>query len=200
MQLLLASSSPYRRALLARLGVEFGHCAPAIDESPQPEETAQALVRRLAEAKARTAATRHPKHLILGSDQAAADGLEIINKPGSPSQAHEQLARLSGRRVTFFTGLCVFDPATDTAATDVVATEVVYRQLSEVDIARYLAREPAHDCAGSVKVEGLGILLFDAINSSDPTALIGLPIIRLRQLLAGFGYDLFNPENGGSTD
>lgn len=190
MQLLLASSSPYRRELLSRLGIEFTYCAPEIDETPLPAETADALVRRLAGAKANAVAVSYPTHIIIGSDQVAVASGGIINKPGCPTKARQQLARLSGRHVTFLTSVCVFSPATKQAATEVIATEVFYRTLSASEIDRYLAREPAHDCAGSVKVEGLGIALFDAVRSNDPTALIGLPLIRLRQMLARFGYQI----------
>lgn len=188
MKLMLASSSPYRRELLARLGVEFIHCAPQIDETPLPGETADSLVRRLAEAKARAMAARCSDHLIVASDQVATLGDEIINKPGCLAKARAQLIRLSGQRVSFFTGICVFSSATDRAVTDMVGTEVIYRTLSVEDVDRYLAREPGFDCAGSAKAEGLGIVLFDSIYSGDPTALIGLPLISLRQLLSGFGY------------
>lgn len=189
-QLLLASSSPYRRELLARTGAEFAWCAPAVDETPQPGEAAATLVRRLAATKARAVADNHPDHLIIGADQVADCAGRIVTKPGSLAAARAQLALLAGQSLTFFSGLCVHHPATARTATAVVTTEVVFRRLATEEIDRYLAREPAFDCAGSFKAEGLGILLFDAITSDDPTALIGLPLIRLRQLLAEFGHPL----------
>lgn len=190
MNLLLASSSRYRRELLSRTGAEFAWCAPAVDETPLPGEGAAALVRRLAETKARAVAADYPDHLIIGADQVGDCGGELINKPGTPTGARVQLQFLAGKSLTFFTGVCVHDASTARIATAVVTTDLVFRSLTPTEIDDYLAREPAHDCAGSFKAEGLGILLFDAITSSDPTALIGLPLIRLRQLLAAFDYRL----------
>lgn len=177
--LVLASTSPYRRTLLERLGLVFETLSPEVDESRSPGETPEQLVRRLAEAKARAGAARYPDALIIGSDQLAVCGENILGKPGNHAAAGKQLARLSGQRVSFYTGLCLYDARADRARVDMVPFEVVFRVLDAGQIQRYLQREQPYSCAGSFKSEGLGISLFEALRGDDPNALIGLPLIRL---------------------
>ncbi len=188
MKLLLASSSPYRRELLSRLHIPFSWQAPEVDEQHLGEETPQQLALRLSSSKAQTLAGTHGKHLIIGSDQVASCQGQSINKPGNFTNAFKQLQALSGQCVDFYTGLCVLDSNSGRSIADTVTTEVVFRQLSDADIERYLRCEQPYDCAGSFKAEGLGIALFDRISSDDSTAIIGLPLIRLRQMLEAFDY------------
>ena len=188
MKLLLASSSPYRRELLSRLHIPFNWQAPDIDECALEGETPQQLALRLSSSKARALAASHKQHLIIGSDQVASCRGQSINKPGDYANAFKQLQELSGQRVDFYTGLCVLDSASGRSSADTVITEVVFRQLSDTDIDSYLRCEQPYDCAGSFKAEGLGIALFDRISSDDNTAIIGLPLIRLRQMLEEFDY------------
>jgi septum formation protein len=185
--LVLASTSRYRRALLERLGLPFATLAPATDESPLPGEAPAATALRLAEAKARSVATALPAALVVGSDQVAdADG-EPVGKPGSAAAAKAQLLRLSGRVVVFHTGIALVDAPTGLCRSAVVDVRSRFRKLSASTIDAYVAREEPYDCAGSVKSEGLGIVLFEAIESDDPTALIGLPLIRLATMLGAAG-------------
>ncbi|TWI06768.1 Maf family protein [Aerolutibacter ruishenii] len=187
--LILASTSVYRRDLLARLRLPFDTARPETDETPLPGESPDHLALRLAEAKARAVATRHPGACVIGSDQVAELAGEPLGKPGSRDAAIAQLASMSGHEVLFRTGLCVLGP--DGAAHVVLDTTVVrFRTLSQAEIARYLDAEQPFDCAGSFKSEGLGIGLFDAIESSDPTALIGLPMITTARLLREAGYQI----------
>ncbi|MFA7094935.1 MAG: Maf family nucleotide pyrophosphatase [Gammaproteobacteria bacterium] len=182
-RLVLASTSPYRRELLGRLGLAFETAAPEVDESRIPEEFPEALVRRLAEAKARAVAARFPEALIIGSDQVAiVDGM-ILGKPGTHVAAAAQLHRLSGRRVTFLTGLCLLNANSGRVQLDVIPFHVIFRTLTEDMVENYLRREQPYDCAGSFKSEGLGIALFERLEGDDPTALVGLPLIRLSRML-----------------
>lgn len=187
--LVLASTSTYRRDLLARLGLPFRCVAPQADETALPGEAPRALAARLARAKAEGVAACHPGALVIGSDQVAdLDGL-ALGKPGSTEAARLQLAASSGHSVLFHTAVCVLDarlpePAIHEA---VDTTRVAFRALAADEIARYLAAEAVLDCAGSFKAEGLGISLFDRIDSTDPTALVGLPLITLARLLRGAG-------------
>lgn len=183
LSLVLASSSKYRKALLSRLHLPFEVAPPEVDESPRPGESPEALVRRLAEAKARAAARGHPRALIIGSDQVAVLDGAILGKPGGREQAVVQLSRASGRRLTFLTALCLFNAAADRACTDVVRYAVVFRELSPALIERYVTREQPYDCAGGFKSEGLGIALVSRFEGEDPSALIGLPLIRLTDML-----------------
>ncbi|HHB11729.1 MAG TPA: septum formation inhibitor Maf [Chromatiales bacterium] len=186
--LVLASSSPYRRALLQRLGVAFRTARPEVDETPLPGEPPAALVRRLAEAKARALAERFPEALIIGSDQCAVtDESRILGKPGDFEHAYAQLRALSGRSVRFLTGLCLLEASTGTVQLDVVPFLVEFRHLSDAQIRRYLQRERPFDCAGSFRSEGLGIALFRRMQGDDPNALIGLPLIRLVDMLEAAG-------------
>jgi septum formation protein len=188
----LASTSRYRRELLARLTTRFRVLAPEVDEAALPGETAAALAVRLAQAKARTIAAQCTNALVLGSDQAAELQGAILGKPGDMERAQAQLAAASGREVNFYTALCVIDTRrTDPrefAALD--STRVVFRRLGREAIAHYVERERPLDCAGSFKAEGLGIALFERIESQDPTALIGLPLIALCRLLDEAGVDV----------
>ena len=181
--LILASTSPYRRELLARLGLPFTVANPRTDESPLPDETPESLALRLAEAKARAVAREHPDALIIGSDQVATvDGL-IYGKPGDHQRAVLQLRALSGKTVNFFTALCLYNARSGEADVRGVPTLVTFRHLSDGDIEAYLRREPAYDCAGSAKSEGLGIALLQSLSGDDPNALIGLPLIALCDML-----------------
>lgn len=185
--LILASTSPYRRSLLERLGLEFSVCSPDVDETPRAGESPMDLVRRLAEAKARAGAAQAGRALVIGSDQVAVVGDEVLGKPGSAERACAQLARLSGQRVVFLTGLCLFNSAEDRTQLEVVPFSVVFRHLSSTQIQDYVRREQPFNCAGSFKSEGLGIALFERMEGDDPTALIGLPLIRLVGMLEAEG-------------
>jgi MAF protein len=187
--LILASSSPFRRELLQRLGLPFETAVPDADETPLADETPQALVRRLAEMKARAVGATH-SGLIIGSDQVASTGSDILGKPGTHEKALAQLAFLSGKRVSFHTGLCLLNSASNAIQVDVVPFHVRFRPLTEAQIERYLTAEQPYNCAGSFKSEGLGITLFERMEGEDPTALIGLPLIRLTSMLANAGIVL----------
>ncbi|MBT2749263.1 MULTISPECIES: Maf family nucleotide pyrophosphatase [unclassified Lysobacter] len=187
--LLLASTSVYRRELLTRLGLPFDVARPDTDETPQPGEAPAALAQRLAVAKAAAVAAQHPQAWVIGSDQVAEFDGRPIGKPGGRDGALAQLAAMSGREVRFVTGLCVARHAqAPLIALDI--TVVRFRRLSYAEIERYVDAEQPYDCAGSFKSEGLGIALFDAVESSDPTALIGLPLIATARLLREAGYSL----------
>jgi septum formation protein len=186
-KLVLASTSPYRRELLSRLGIPFAIANPDTDESPLPGEAPTATALRLAEAKARAVAAQHPDALIIGSDQVAEVDGRTYGKPGSHERAAAQLRELSGKTVNFFTGLCLLDTDTGRAEVRGVSTLVGFRNLDDAEIESYLMREPAFDCAGSAKSEGLGIALLSRIEGSDPNALVGLPLIALCDLLRRHG-------------
>lgn len=185
--LVLGSTSPFRQALLQRLGLPFTVDAPDVDESQHPGETPRALVLRLAEAKARAVARRHPTALIIGSDQVACIDDQILGKPGTRAKAVEQLRASVGRAVTFHTGLCLLNAASGRAQLACEPFRVHFRQLSEAQIGRYLDAEQPFNCAGSFKSEGLGISLFERMEGDDPNALIGLPLIRLVAMLENEG-------------
>jgi septum formation protein len=189
-QIVLASTSPYRRGLLERLGLPFVTASPRVDESRQPEERAEALVRRLAEAKARAVATEHPQALVIGSDQVAAIGRAILGKPGDREAAIAQLTQAAGKTVVFYTGLSLLNAATGRIQTLCEPFRVEFRHLTRAQIAGYVDRERPFDCAGSFKSEGLGIALFERLSGDDPNALIGLPLIRLIGLLHAEGVDV----------
>jgi len=189
-RLILASTSPYRKALLERLGVPFETIAPNVDEQHLPGESPSQLVRRLAEAKARAITEHHGDALIIGSDQVAVLDDAVLGKPGNHGNAVHQLQRAAGKRVTFHTGLCLLDAATQRSQCDVIVFSVVFRQLSDAQIEHYLQREQPYNCAGSFKSEGLGIALFDRLEGDDPTALIGLPLIRLVRMLEKEGVEV----------
>ncbi|MBP6596505.1 MAG: septum formation inhibitor Maf [Arenimonas sp.] len=186
--LVLASTSRYRHDLLARLGLPFSVDRPDVDEIPQPGESPAALARRLAEAKARAVAIRHPGAWVIGSDQVADRDGEPLGKPGTMDAALQQLLASSGRTVRFHTAACLVNGDRKLAFEDV--TDVAFRALERDEILRYLQAEQPLDCAGSFKCEGLGITLFESIQTRDPTALVGLPLIALAQALRAAGYRL----------
>jgi septum formation protein len=188
--LILASGSIYRRELLARLGLPFEAWAPDIDEQSLPGEAPCATAARLARAKAEAGAVRSPRSWIIGSDQVADVDGRAVGKPGSLANARRQLAELSGRTVLFHTALCVVHAARGRKHERVVTTEVLFRRLDAGEIDRYLEREPAFDCAGSAKSEGLGIALLERLASDDPTALVGLPLVALASILRAEGFVL----------
>jgi len=190
MQLVLASTSPYRRMLLERLTAKFVCDPPLVDESSQPHEQADALAKRLAISKAQAVAARHPHSLVIGSDQVATFDTKVLVKPGGHARAAAQLTMVSGRRVSFHTAVCVLDTRSQRQHEHLDTTFVQFRLLSAAEIERYLQVEQPYDCAGSFKSEALGISLFDAIESEDPTALIGLPMIGLCRLLRTCGMHL----------
>ena len=185
--IVLASTSPYRRELLERLRIPFEVMNPDVDESPLPNETPQATALRLSEAKARAGSHQYPDALIIGSDQVAVLDGKIYGKPGSHERAVAQLRTLSGRSVEFFTGLSVYDSLTKRSESCGVPTQVGFRTLTDSEICNYLEQEPAYNCAGSAKSEGLGIALLSYIRGDDPNALIGLPLIALCDLLRKHG-------------
>jgi septum formation protein len=192
-RLVLGSTSRYRRALLLRLGLPFAVAAPDIDEAALPAEAPARTAVRLAEAKARDVAIRYPDALVIGSDQIADCAGQPVGKPGTRDAAVIQLRTLSAKTVVFHTAVALVDAASGrcrTALVDVVST---FRALRSADIDAYLDREAPFDCAGSVKSEGLGIVLFERIESDDPTALIGLPLIALSRLLREEGVDVLVP-------
>lgn len=188
--LLLASSSPYRKALLQRLGLPFISASPDINESPATGESPQHLAIRLAQEKAQALAPSYPGHWIIGSDQVAclADGT-LLSKPGSHEQAIHQLTRSSGQQVSFLTGLALLNADTGAIQTHCEPFRVHFRTLTHREIEQYLRREKPYDCAGSFKMEGLGIALFESLDGRDPNSLIGLPLIALIDLLRNWGLN-----------
>ena len=189
--LLLASSSPYRRELLERLLLPFTWRSPSIDESRREGEAAIDLVKRLAEEKARALATDQPDHLIIGSDQVAVLGNgQILGKPHDLPRARQQLRAASGSSVTFLTSLALLNTSSGRCQVDCVPFTVHFRQLGDEQILRYLQREQPFDCAGSFKSEGLGISLFRSTEGEDATSLIGLPLIRLVDMLLNEGVEI----------
>lgn len=186
-RLILASTSPYRRELLGRLGLPFETARPEVDETPRTDEPPAALAERLATAKALAVASAHPGAWVLGSDQVAELAGAPLGKPGNPARARTQLSHMSGQPVPFRTAVCL--ARTDGGhATVLDTTTVHFRRLSADEIARYLDAEKPFDCAGSFKSEALGITLFDAIETRDPTALVGLPLIATARLLREAGF------------
>ncbi|HEB93562.1 MAG TPA: septum formation inhibitor Maf, partial [Gammaproteobacteria bacterium] len=175
--------SPFRRAILEKLGLPFETRAPQTDETRLADETPEQLVRRLSEAKARAVAGDFPDALIIGSDQVAVIDDEILGKPGTHENAVAQLQRASGRTVRFFTGLCLLNAVTGNCQLEVVPFDVVFRKLSEAQIENYLQKEKPYNCAGSFKSEALGIALFEKLRGDDPNTLMGLPLIRLVRML-----------------
>lgn len=188
--LVLASGSRYRSELLQRLHLPFLADAPAIDEARLPGESAVTLCQRLAVAKALALAERYPSHRIIGSDQVACFGDDIIGKPGTEEKAVAQLLRFSGRAVDFLTGLALLNTHTGALQCDLVTFRVHFRKLTEDAVRRYVRLEQPLDCAGSFKAEGYGITLFERLEGDDPTSLIGLPLIRLADMLRQEGIPL----------
>jgi septum formation protein len=192
-RLILASTSRYRRELLERLRLPFEVVSPGVDETPQPGEPPPALAQRLALAKARAVAAQHPEAVVIGSDQVAdLDGVPI-GKPGSYERAVEQLRQMSGRSVVFQTAVAVVCDDHSFCSSVLVPVTVRFRTLDDAEIDRYLRAEQPYDCAGSARSESLGIALLDAIESDDPTALVGLPLIRTAALLRAAGIDPLRP-------
>ncbi|WP_407220389.1 Maf family protein [Enterobacter sp. CPE_E1214] len=181
--LVLASTSPYRRMLLEKLGIPFECAAPDVDETPQPGESPRHLVTRLAKEKAQSLAAHYPSHLIIGSDQVCVlDGV-ITGKPHTEENAIQQLMSARGNFVTFYTGLALYNSASGHLQTECEPFDVHFRHLSEQEIVDYVRRERPLNCAGSFKSEGLGIALFDKLEGRDPNTLVGLPLIALCQML-----------------
>jgi septum formation protein len=188
--LVLGSTSRYRRELLQRLHIAFEVAAPDVDETPQPNEPPRALALRLALAKARAVAAQHPQAVVIGSDQVADLAGQPLGKPGTHERATAQLRRMRGHTVIFQTAVAVVCQATGFEQVQIAPVEVRFRELSDAEIERYLRAEEPYDCAGSAKSEGLGISLLDAIVSDDPTALVGLPLIRTCSMLRAAGLTL----------
>lgn len=188
--LILGSTSAYRRELLERLRFPFEVAAPDVDETPQTGERPPELARRLALAKARAVARLHPSALVIGSDQVADLGGEPLGKPGTHERATEQLRRMRGRTVIFQTAVAVVCLESGFEQLDLAPVRVRFRDLSDAEIEFYLRAETPYDCAGSAKSEGLGIALLDSIESDDPTALVGLPLIRTTRMLRAAGLSL----------
>jgi len=187
-QLILASTSTYRANLLGRLGIPFEKSAPSIEESRLPNEAFNAMAARLSQAKAK--AIRHPNALIIGSDQVAVVGDQQLHKPGSVNRAVEQLELISGRTVEFYTGVSLWNTKTDRCQTEVVQYKATLRDLNRHEIEAYVAADSPLDCAGAFKWERLGISLMQALEGSDPTALEGLPLISLCNMLRNEGLAL----------
>jgi len=190
MKLILASTSPYRKALLERLQVEFLCDSPDIDESPLEDESVEDMVVRLAKLKAEAVAGKYPDALIIGSDQSAVLEGEILTKSGNFENAVRQLQKASGKRIIFQTGLCLLNTQTGNIQTACVPYTVIFRQLTQEMIEHYLEKERPYNCAGSFKSEGLGIALFERFEGEDPNALIGLPLIRLIEMLGNEGFSV----------
>jgi septum formation protein len=186
--LILASTSRYRRALLERIAPPFEAVSPQVDEAPLAGEAPRARAVRLSLAKARAVAERYPGAIVIGSDQVAALGKHVLDKPGDEATCIRQLTALSGRTAHFFTGCAVVGPDAGLKLEHLDTTTVTFRSLSEAEVRRYVAREQPFDCAGGFKVEALGITLFERIEGSDPTALIGLPLIWVASALRTAGY------------
>jgi septum formation protein len=186
-RLILASTSPFRKALLEKLGVPFACFSPEVDESALPAENPSALVRRLSEAKARAATAKFPKALVIGSDQVAVIGERILGKSHTHERAIEQLRAASGQVVEFLTGLCVFNTATNHVQIEVISFKAYFRVLTDSQIENYLVKDQPYNCAGSFKSESLGVALLEKMEGDDPNALIGLPLIRLIRLLENEG-------------
>jgi len=185
--IILASTSPFRRELLTRLGLPFDCVPPEVNETPFPGETSKELVRRLSEEKAQAVAKRYADAFVIGSDQVAVLDHQIIGKPGDHARAVAQLRAASGRRVEFLTGLCLLNRARNYIRVEVVPFTVIFRTLTDDFIERYLRREQPYHCAGSFRSEGLGVVLFERLEGEDPTALIGLPLIRLVRMFEEAG-------------
>ena len=183
MKLVLASTSPFRKTILEKLGVTFEVVSPEVDETALLNETPQQLVERLAIAKAKAVAENMDGALIIGSDQVSVINGEIIGKPHSHENAIKQLQSASGKTITFYTGLCLYNSSTNQYQSEVVPFNVVFRELTEEQIEHYLKKEKQYNCAGSFKSEALGIVLFEKLEGDDPNTLMGLPLIRLVKML-----------------
>jgi septum formation protein len=188
LRLVLGSTSTYRRTLLERLGIPFTTAAPIVDETPLPGEAPIDIAHRLARAKAEAVAQRQSKAFVIGSDQLAVCGQDVLGKPGSAERAIAQLRKLSGQRVTFYTSVHVVNSVTGGNESHLDATTVHFRSLTDQEIESYVARDKPFHCAGGFKIESLGVALFTRVESQDPTALIGLPLIWLAGALRRAGF------------
>ena len=189
-QIILASTSTYRRELLSRLCLPFDVESPGVDETPLPQEAPEDTARRLAESKARAVAERFPQAVVIGSDQVAVLDGSALGKPGNHANAVRQLRAMRAKEVAFHTALCVCSAASGRALTRVVPYRVRFRDFTDAQIERYLEREQPYDCAGSARCEGLGIVLIEEMRGDDPNALIGLPLIALTEMLTEFGVSV----------
>ncbi len=190
--LVLGSSSPFRKMLLERLMVPFTTASPDIDESSLADETPAALVERLAIEKAKEISKTHSSHLIIGSDQVALHGDQVVGKPHTHERAVQQLRTASGKQIKLYTGLALLNSATGSIQSEVIPFTVHFKSLSDEVIEHYLRKEEPYNCAGSVKSEGLGIALLEKFEGDDPNALIGLPLIRLVAMLEHENFNLFS--------
>jgi septum formation protein len=188
--LVLASTSPFRKEILSRLHIAFETFAPLVDETPLENESPSQLVIRLSILKANSAKSEYPQALIIGSDQVAVIDNTILGKPGNHEQAVKQLNQVSGKQVDFLTGLSVINTETHQIQTDMVNFSVKFRQLTSTQIENYLKLDKPYNCAGSFKSEGLGIALLDRMIGSDPTSIIGLPLIRLVRMLEAEAFSI----------
>ncbi|MBE0439284.1 MAG: septum formation inhibitor Maf [Gammaproteobacteria bacterium] len=194
-QLILGSSSPFRSELLSKLGLPFETASPDIDEQPLENEQAADLVKRLSEQKAQAIADRYPKALIIASDQVALLDNTILGKPGNHQNAVKQLMAASGKTVKFLTGLVLMNSQTGNIQSSVEMYSVEFKQLTPEQIEFYLNKEQPYQCAGSFKSEGFGISLFNKLQGNDPNTLVGLPLIRLTEMLKAEGIDILQPNN-----
>lgn len=190
MKLVLASTSPFRKAILDKLGLKFDTESPKTDETPQLRETPQHLVERLSIAKAKAVADKTKNALVIGSDQVSVINGEIIGKPHTHENAVKQLQNASGKTVTFFTGLCLYNSDTQQYQSEVIPFDVVFRPLTDKQIESYLKKEEPYNCAGSFKSEALGIVLFEKLQGEDPNTLMGLPLIRLVKMLENENFSI----------
>ncbi len=191
MQLILASTSPFRRAILEKLNIQFETIAPQnVDETPMAGEIPEQLVSRLAEAKAKAVGESLSNSLVIGSDQVAVVDGQIVGKPLEHENAVKQLKRASGKRVSFLTGLCLYNTESKRVQVEVVPFNVIFRPLTDNQIEHYLKVEQPYNCAGSFKSEGMGVVLFERMEGDDPNTLIGLPLIRLVRMLESEGFTI----------
>ena len=188
MKLVLASTSPFRKTILEKLGVDFETASPEVDETALQNETPQQLVKRLSIAKAKAIAAKRDNTLVIGSDQVAVIDKQILGKPHTHENAVKQLKNASGKTVTFYTGLCLYNSTTNKYQSEVVPFNVVFRDLTDSQIENYLRKEEPYNCAGSFKSEALGIVLFEKLDGDDPNTLMGLPLIRLVRMLENENY------------
>jgi len=190
MKLILASTSPFRKTILEKLGVAFEIMSPEVDETALEKETPQQLVERLSIAKAKAVADKVKDALVIGSDQVSVINNEIIGKPHTYENAVKQLKNASGKTVTFYTGLCLYNSSTQQYQSEVVPFDVVFRDLNDQLIENYLRKEEPYNCAGSFKSEALGIILFEKLEGEDPNTLMGLPLIRLIKMLENESFTI----------
>jgi septum formation protein len=190
MKLILASTSPFRKEILNKLGIDFDTVSPEVDETALANETPQQLVERLSIAKAKAVADKNESALVIGSDQVSVIDNKVIGKPHSHENAVKQLQNASGRTVTFYTGLCLYNSDTQRYQSEVVPFNVVFRELNDSQIENYLKKETPYNCAGSFKSEALGIVLFEKLEGDDPNTLMGLPLIRLVKMLENEDFSI----------